>query len=101
MLAAGGSLWAATLLASALTALAVERATGYGAGTVDPVAALDLVKPLPNLADETCVRYVERFGVTSTPIRERRRRGATQVRAPEKPDRLLGPPRRASRSRRA
>jgi pyridoxine kinase len=68
MLAAGGSPWAATLLATALAALAVERTTAYGVGTVDPVAALDLLKPLPYLADELCARYAERFGVGSAPI---------------------------------
>jgi hypothetical protein len=68
MLAAGGSPWAAALHATALAALAVERTTAYGLGTVDPVAALDLLKPLPYLADELCARYAERFGVSSAAI---------------------------------
>ncbi|HYZ15598.1 MAG TPA: PfkB family carbohydrate kinase, partial [Candidatus Acidoferrum sp.] len=82
ILTAGATPWAATLLATSLTALAVERATGYGAGTVDPVAALDLFKPLPNLADEACVRYVERFGVSSVPIPTKHGEGARLKFAP-------------------
>jgi pyridoxine kinase len=68
LLTAGGSPWAATLLATALATLSVERTTAYGASTVDPVAALDLLKPLSSLADELCAKYVERFGVSSVPI---------------------------------
>jgi pyridoxine kinase len=63
MLAAGASPWAATLLATALASLAVERTTPYGGASVDPVAAFDLFKPLPYLADDVCRRYAERFGV--------------------------------------
>lgn len=58
----------AALLATALASLAVERTTGYGAATVDPVAALDLFKPIPYLDDELAPKYAERFGVTSAPI---------------------------------
>ncbi|HEY4441235.1 MAG TPA: bifunctional hydroxymethylpyrimidine kinase/phosphomethylpyrimidine kinase [Candidatus Elarobacter sp.] len=68
MLAVGASPWAAALLSTALATISVERTTGYGGATVDPVAALDLFKPLPYLGDDACARYAERFGVTSTPI---------------------------------
>ncbi len=68
MLAVGASPWAATILGTALASLSVERTTGYGGATVDPVAALDLFKPLPYLGDDACARYADRFGVGSTPI---------------------------------
>lgn len=84
LLTAGASPWAATLLGTALTALAVERTTAYGAATVDPVAALDLLKPLPYLADEACGRYAERFGVTSMPIPNKDGEGARLKVAPPK-----------------
>jgi pyridoxine kinase len=77
LLAAGASPWSATLLATALASLAVERSTTpQGEGTVDPVAALDLFKPLAFLADASCARYAERFGVTSSPIRAQNGEGA-------------------------
>jgi pyridoxine kinase len=82
MLALGASPWAAALLATALASLAVERTTGYGAATVDPVAALDLFKPLPYLSDETCARYAERFGVTSAAIPAQNGEGARLKLAP-------------------
>jgi len=68
LLAMGASPWAATMLGTVLATLSVERTTGYGGATVDPVAALDLFKPLPYLGDDACGRYAERFGVGSTPI---------------------------------
>ena len=68
MLAVGASPWAATVLGTVLATLSVERTTGYGGATVDPVAALELFKPLPYLGDDACTRYAERFGVGSTPI---------------------------------
>ena len=84
MLAAGATPWAATLLATVLASLSVERTTGYGAATVDPVAALDLFKPLPYLADDACARYADRFGVTSTPIPAREGEGPRLKFAPPK-----------------
>lgn len=84
LLAAGAGPWSATLLASALASLSVERTTTYGGATVDPVAALDLFKPLPYLADESCARYAERFGVTSTPIVLKDGEGARLKFAPPK-----------------
>lgn len=84
MLAAGASPWSATILASALAALSVERTTAYGAATVDPVAAMELFKPLPYLADETCARYAERFGISSVPIAPREGEGARLKFAPPK-----------------
>jgi pyridoxine kinase len=68
MLALGATPGAATLLATALASLAVERTTRYGAATADPVAALDLFKPLPYLSDGAAARYAVRFGVASTAI---------------------------------
>lgn len=82
MLACGASPWAATLLATALTSLAVERSTGYGAASVDPVAAMDAFKPLPYLSDETCVRYAEKFGVTARAIPSKDGEGARLKFAP-------------------
>jgi pyridoxine kinase len=76
MLTLGATPWAATLLATALAALAVERTTGYGGASVDPVAALDLFRPVPYLGDDACARYAERFGVSSTPIAPREGEGA-------------------------
>jgi hypothetical protein len=49
-----------------------------------PVAALDRFKPLPNLADEASVRYVERFGVTAAPIPRKDGEGARRTVAPPK-----------------
>jgi pyridoxal/pyridoxine/pyridoxamine kinase len=82
LLAAGATPWAATLLGTALTSLSVERTTGYGGATVDPVAALELFKPLPYLADDACARYAERFGVSSSPIPAGQREGARLKFAP-------------------
>ncbi|HYZ17140.1 MAG TPA: PfkB family carbohydrate kinase [Candidatus Acidoferrum sp.] len=82
LLAAGASPWAATLLGTALATLSVERTTGYGAATVDPVAALDLLKPLPFMSDEMVGRYAEKFGVTSTPIAAKDGEGARLKFAP-------------------
>ena len=52
------------LFATALASLAVERTTAYGGGSVDPVSALDLFKPIPYLDEDLAPRYAERFGVT-------------------------------------
>ncbi len=82
LLAAGASPWAATLLGTALASLSVERTTGYGAATVDPVAALDLFKPLPYMSDELVARYAEKFGVTSAPIASKDGEGARLKFAP-------------------
>lgn len=68
LIANNASPLSATLLATALASLSVERTTGYGAASVDPVAALDLFKPIPYLDDELSPKYAERFGVTFTPI---------------------------------
>ncbi|GAC1419005.1 MAG: hypothetical protein NVSMB64_28500 [Candidatus Velthaea sp.] len=68
LLANNASPLAATLHATALASLSVERSTGYGAGSVDPIAALDLFKPMPYLDDELAVKYAERFGVTYAAI---------------------------------
>jgi pyridoxine kinase len=68
LLSISASPFAATLHATALTALAVERSTSYGGATVDPVGALDLFKPIPYLDDDLAPKYAERFGVTFTPI---------------------------------
>lgn len=84
LLAAGASPWSATLLATALASLSVERSSPYGGATVDPVAALDLFKPLPYLGDESCGRYAERFGVASTPIAMKDGEGARLKFAPPK-----------------
>ena len=84
MLAAGASPWSAAILGTALASLAVERSTGYGAATVDPVAAMDLFKPLPYLSDETCLRYAEKFGVSSVPIASKDGEGARLKFAPPK-----------------
>ncbi|HTW84997.1 MAG TPA: PfkB family carbohydrate kinase [Candidatus Sulfotelmatobacter sp.] len=84
LLTAGASPWAATMLATALASLAVERTTGYGSATVDPVAALDLFRPLPYLTDEACKPYAERFGVTSAPIPVKDGEGARLKFAPPK-----------------
>jgi pyridoxine kinase len=64
LLATGSAQLPAALFATALASLAVERATGYGGGSVDPVAALDVFKPMPNLDEDLAPRYAERFGVT-------------------------------------
>jgi hypothetical protein len=84
MLTAGASPWAATVLATALASLAVERTTGYGGASVDPVAALDLLRPLPYLGDDACGAYAERFGVVSTPIPAKDGEGARLKFAPPK-----------------
>jgi pyridoxine kinase len=84
MLALGATPWAATVLATALASLAVERTTGYGAATADPVAALDLFKPLSYLSDGAAARYAERFGVGSTPIAATDGEGARLTFAPPK-----------------
>jgi pyridoxine kinase len=84
MLAAGASPWAATVLGTALASLSVERTTGYGGATVDPVAALDLMRPLPYLGDDACKAYAERFGVTSSPIPVKDGEGARLKFAPPK-----------------
>jgi pyridoxal/pyridoxine/pyridoxamine kinase len=84
MLALGATPWAATVLATALASLAVERTTGYGAATADPVAALDLFKPLSYLSDGAATRYAERFGVGSTPIAANDGEGARLTFAPPK-----------------
>jgi pyridoxal/pyridoxine/pyridoxamine kinase len=76
MLALGATPWAATVLATALASLAVERTTGYGAATADPVAALDLFKPLSYLSDGAAARYAERFGVTAAAIAAKDGEGA-------------------------
>jgi pyridoxine kinase len=68
MLTHGASPWAAAMLASAVASLAVERTTSYGSATVDPMAALEVIKPLGYLGDETCARYAERFGIRHEPI---------------------------------
>jgi pyridoxine kinase len=82
LLAAGATPWAATVLATALASLSVERTTSYGGPTVDPVAALDLFKPLPYLSDESCSRYAERFGITSSRIPSKDGEGARLKFAP-------------------
>ena len=84
MLAVGASPFAATLLSSALASFSVERTTGYGGATVDPVGALDSFKPLPYLADELCSRYADRFGVTAAPIASVDGEGARLKFAPPK-----------------
>jgi len=84
MLALGATPWAATMLATALASLTVERTTGYGAATADPVAALDLFKPLSYLSDGAAARYAERFGVASTPIAAKDGEGARLTFAPPK-----------------
>jgi hydroxymethylpyrimidine/phosphomethylpyrimidine kinase len=84
LLARGASPWSATVLATALASLSVERTTGYGAATADPVAALDLFRPLAYLTDEACPRYAERFGVASTPIPAKQGEGARLKFAPPK-----------------
>ncbi len=84
MLALGATPWAATVLATALASLAVERTTGYGAAAADPVAALDLFKPLSYLSDGAAARYAERFGVGSTPIAANDGEGARLTFAPPK-----------------
>ncbi len=84
MLAVGASPWAATILGTALASISVERTTGYGGATVDPVAALDLFKPLPYLGDDVCARYADRFGVASTPIPTLQGEGARLKFAPPK-----------------
>jgi len=68
LLANNASPLAAALHATALASLSVERSTGYGAGSVDPVAALDLFKPMPYLDEELAIKYAERFGVTYSAI---------------------------------
>ncbi|GAC1548442.1 MAG: pyridoxal kinase PdxY [Candidatus Velthaea sp.] len=82
LLANNASPLAATLHATALTSLSVERATGYGAGSVDPVAALDVFKPMPYLADEAAMKYAERFGVTHARIPAAEGEGARLTFAP-------------------
>jgi pyridoxine kinase len=84
MLAVGASPWAATLLGTVLATLSVERTTGYGGATVDPVAALDVFKPLPYLGDDACARYADRFGVGSTPIPSAEGEGARLKFSPPK-----------------
>ena len=64
LLANGAGQLPATLFATALASLAVERTTAYGGGSVDPVSALDLFKPIPYLDEDLAPRYAERFGVT-------------------------------------
>jgi len=84
LLANSASPLAATLHASAIASLAVERTTVYGAASVDPVSALDVLKPLPYLDDETAIRYVERFGVTQEPISSGTEGGRTRLVPPRK-----------------
>jgi pyridoxine kinase len=68
LLANNASPFAAALHSAALASLAVERTTGYGGATVDPVGALDLFKPIPYVDEELAPKYAERFGVTFQPI---------------------------------
>ncbi len=81
----GGSPFAATLLATALTSRAVANATPYGGGSADPIAALAKWNPHGYQAeDERAVRFCERSNVTSEPIKPTSGDGARLKFAPPK-----------------
>ena len=74
----------AALFASALTAIAVQKTTGYGGATVDPVAAINVVRPALDFTEERLTKLAERCGVIAEPIAASADRGARLKFAPPK-----------------
>ncbi len=68
--ALGGSAFASTLLATALSARAVADTTSYGGSSCDPVAALAKWNPLGyQLDDERAMRFCERSSVSAEALK--------------------------------
>ena len=72
----------ATLFAAALAALAVMKTTPYGGATVDPVAAIAIVKPSLDFTSDHLTKIAERYGVTAQTIAPTSERGARLKFAP-------------------
>lgn len=58
----------ATLFASTLASIAVTKATAYGGASVDPVAAINILRPALDFTDERLTKIGERYGVTAEAI---------------------------------
>ena len=64
----GATPFASTMSRRALASLAVLRTSSYGGATVDPVGAFEEFRPKGYIDDEPAIKYVRRFGVTTTAI---------------------------------
>ena len=83
--ALGGSPFAATLIATALSARAVANTTPYGGATVDPVAALVKWNPLGyQVDDDRTIRFCERSNVDAKSLKPTDKDGARLRFAPPK-----------------
>jgi pyridoxine kinase len=81
--ALGSSPFAATILATALTARAVASTTPYGGATIDPVAALEKWTPLGyHVEDDRAVRFCERSNIEAQVIKPTAKDGARLKFAP-------------------
>ena len=58
----------ATLFASTLASIAVSKATTYGGASVDPVAAINMLRPALDFTDERLTKIGERYGIIAEAI---------------------------------
>ena len=67
-LSLGTSPFTSSLMATAVASAAVARASQYGGASVDPVAALDAVRPMGYLEEDKARLYCQKFGIVVAPI---------------------------------